>query len=88
MIASRKVKPSEVMEAVLTRIEEVNPKINAFCTLAKDSAMAEARAADKKVTRARSLGPLFGVPISIKDLIFTKGLRTIAAGEEIPGFRR
>jgi len=76
MIASRKVKPSEVMDAVLTRIEDVNPKINAFCTLARDSAMAEARAADKKVTRARSLGPLFGVPVSIKDLIFTKGLRT------------
>jgi Asp-tRNA(Asn)/Glu-tRNA(Gln) amidotransferase A subunit family amidase len=76
MIASKKVKPSEVMDAILTRIEEVNPKINAFCTLARDSAMAEARAADKKVTRAKSLGPLFGVPISIKDLIFTKGLRT------------
>jgi len=76
MIASKKVKPSEVMDAILARIEEVNPKINAFCTLARDSAMAEARAADKKVTRAKSLGPLFGVPISIKDLIFTKGLRT------------
>jgi aspartyl-tRNA(Asn)/glutamyl-tRNA(Gln) amidotransferase subunit A len=76
MIASRKVKPSEVMDAVLKRIEEVNPKINAFCTLVPDSAMAEARAADKKVTRAKSLGLLFGVPISIKDLIFTKGLRT------------
>jgi Asp-tRNA(Asn)/Glu-tRNA(Gln) amidotransferase A subunit family amidase len=76
MIASRRVKPSEVMEAVLKRIEEVNPKINAFCTLVPDSAMAEARAADKKVTRTKSLGPLFGVPVSIKDLIFTKGLRT------------
>jgi aspartyl-tRNA(Asn)/glutamyl-tRNA(Gln) amidotransferase subunit A len=76
MIASRRVKPSEVMGAVLRRIEEVNPKINAFCTLALDSAMAEAREADKKVTRAKSLGPLFGVPISVEDLIFTKGLRT------------
>jgi aspartyl-tRNA(Asn)/glutamyl-tRNA(Gln) amidotransferase subunit A len=76
MIASRRVKPSEVMAAVLKRIEEVNPKLNAFCTLVPDSAMAEARAADKKVTRTKSLGPLFGVPVSIKDLIFTKGLRT------------
>jgi len=76
MIASKKIKPSEVMEAILARIDQVNPKINAFCTLARDSATAEARAADKKITRARSLGPLFGVPVSIKDLIFTKGLRT------------
>ena len=76
MIASKKIKPSEVMEAILARIDRVNPKINAFCTLARDSAIAEARAADKKVARAKSLGPIFGVPISIKDLIFTKGVRT------------
>jgi Asp-tRNA(Asn)/Glu-tRNA(Gln) amidotransferase A subunit family amidase len=76
MIASKKVKPSEVMGAILARIEKVNPKLNAYCTLAQESAMAEARAADKKVTRTKSLGPLFGVPVSIKDLIFTKGLRT------------
>lgn len=76
MIASKRIKPSEVMEAVLARIDGVNPKINAFCTVARDSAMAEARAADKKVARTRSLPPLFGVPVSIKDLIFTKGLRT------------
>ena len=76
MISSKKVKPSEVMGAILARIEKVNPKLNAYCTLAQESAMAEARAADRKVTRAKSLGPLFGVPVSIKDLIFTKGLRT------------
>jgi len=76
MIASKKIKPSEVMEAILARIDGVNPKVNAFCTLARDSAMAEARTADKKVARAKSLAPLFGVPVSIKDLIFTKGLRT------------
>ena len=76
MIASKRIKPSEAMEAILARIDVVNPKINAFCTLVRDSAMAEARAADKKVARARSLPPLFGVPLSIKDLIFTKGVRT------------
>jgi len=76
MMASKKVKPSEVMEAILARIDEVNPQTNAFCTLARELAMAEARAADKKVTRAKSLGLLFGVPVSIKDLISTKGLRT------------
>ena len=76
MIASKKIKPSEAMEDILARIDGVNPKVNAFCTLARDSAMAEARAADKKVARAKSLAPLFGVPVSIKDLIFTKGLRT------------
>ncbi len=76
MIASKKIKPSEVMEAILARIDGVNPKVNAFCTLARDSAMAEARAADKKVAHAKSLPLLFGVPVSIKDLIFTKGLRT------------
>jgi aspartyl-tRNA(Asn)/glutamyl-tRNA(Gln) amidotransferase subunit A len=76
MISSKKVKPSEVMGAILARIEKVNPKLNAYCTLAQESAMAEARAADKKVTRAKSLGLLSGVPVSIKDLIFTKGLRT------------
>ena len=62
MIASKKIKPSEVMEAILARIDGVNPKLNAFCTVARDSAMAEARAADKKVARAKSLPPLFGVP--------------------------
>lgn len=76
MIAAKKIKPSEVVEAILARIDKVNPRINAFCTIARESAMAEARAADKKVTRTKSLGPLFGVPVSIKDLISTKGLRT------------
>jgi Asp-tRNA(Asn)/Glu-tRNA(Gln) amidotransferase A subunit family amidase len=76
MIASKKIKPTEVMEAILARIEKLNLKINAFCTLALDSAMAEARRADRKAHRGTARGPLFGVPVSIKDLIYTKGLRT------------
>jgi hypothetical protein len=59
MIGLKEVKPSEVMEVILGRIEKVNPKINAFCTLAPDSAMAEARKADEQVAQGncRSEGP-------------------------------
>src|SRR4030065_1614330 len=76
MIAAKEIKPSEVMQAVLNRIDKVNPQINAFCTVDPDRAMAEAREADKRVVRGKAAGPLFGVPVSIKDLIETKGLRT------------
>jgi Asp-tRNA(Asn)/Glu-tRNA(Gln) amidotransferase A subunit family amidase len=48
MIAAKEVKPSEVMQAVLNRIDKVNPQINAFCTVDPDRAMAEAREADKR----------------------------------------
>ena len=68
--------PSEVMEVILGRIEKVNPEINAFCTLVPESARAEARKADKQVARGRGKEALLGIPVSIKDLIFTKGIRT------------
>lgn len=76
MIAAKEVKPSEIVSAVLTRMESLNPKLNAFCTIAPDSAMADARQADKKMKRVNDQGPLFGLPVSIKDLISTKGIRT------------
>ena len=76
MIASREIKPSEVMQAVLDRIDQTNPQINAYCTVDPDLAMAEAGKADERVARGDAAGPLFGVPVSIKDLIVTKGLRT------------
>ncbi len=76
MIASREIKPSEVMQAVLDRIDRTNPLINAYCTVDPDRAMADARKADERIVRGEAAGPLFGVPVSIKDLIVTKGLRT------------
>jgi aspartyl-tRNA(Asn)/glutamyl-tRNA(Gln) amidotransferase subunit A len=76
MIVAKEVKPSEIMAAVLARIEKLNPKLNAFCTITQESAMAEARQADEKVGRKKRIGTLFGLPVSIKDLVFTKGIRT------------
>jgi len=75
-IRTKAVSPVEVMEAVLTRIEAINPRLNAFCALAADQARAAARDAEVAVMKGEPLGPLHGVPFSIKDTIFTRGLRT------------
>jgi Asp-tRNA(Asn)/Glu-tRNA(Gln) amidotransferase A subunit family amidase len=71
-----RVSPVEVTEAVLARIERVNPTINAFCTVAAEAARAQARLAEAAVVRGDVLGPLHGVPISFKDLTATAGIRT------------
>ncbi|MBI2216764.1 MAG: amidase [Candidatus Rokubacteria bacterium] len=73
----RKVSPLEVTRAVLAQIERVNPDVNAYCTVAADQALRAARAATAALTRrAATLGTLHGVPVSIKDLTPTKGIRT------------
>ena len=81
MIIAREVKPSEIMVAILARIEKLNPRLNAFCTIAHDSAMAEALRADEKMVAGKGEGLLFGLPVSIKDLIFTQGIRTTFASK-------
>jgi len=70
MIAAKEVKPSEIMAVILARIEKLDPKLNAFCTITQDSAMAEARQADKKIFKEgrRPSSP----SVSIKDLLFTR----------------
>jgi aspartyl-tRNA(Asn)/glutamyl-tRNA(Gln) amidotransferase subunit A len=78
MIAAKDVSPVEVTRAVAERIERLNPALNAFCTLTTDAAMAAARTAEQAVMRGERLGPLHGVPVSIKDLAFTRGVRTMS----------
>jgi amidase len=73
---ARKTSPLEVMEAVLARIEAVNPRVNAIVTLARESALWEARRATAALKRGAPLPPLFGLPVAIKDVTPTKGLRT------------
>ncbi|HET7342520.1 MAG TPA: amidase family protein [Methylomirabilota bacterium] len=77
LIRKKKVSPSEVVRAVLARIEKVNPGLTAYCTVAAEQALAAARKATAAVgRRGTTLGPLHGVPVSIKDLTPTKGIRT------------
>jgi amidase len=74
---TRKVSPLEVMQAVLARIDAVNPRVNAYVTVVRESALAAAKKATAALARrSAALGPLHGVPTSIKDLTPTKGIRT------------
>src|SRR5215510_12561978 len=75
LIRTRSVSPVEVAEAHLNRIAELNPKLNAIVTLATD-VLDRARRAEEMITRRELVGPLHGVPVTIKDTIATAGLRT------------
>jgi len=76
MIKSKKLSPVELMEVTLKRIKELNPKLNAYLTVSEEEAMQAARQAEKALGAGANLGPLHGIPISIKDLYLTKGIRT------------
>ncbi|MFQ5934110.1 MAG: amidase, partial [Dehalococcoidia bacterium] len=76
MIASKEISPREIVDLFLRRIEELNPKLNAYLTVTADEARAEAVKAGEAVIHGDHLGPLHGVPVSIKDLEFSKGIRT------------
>jgi aspartyl-tRNA(Asn)/glutamyl-tRNA(Gln) amidotransferase subunit A len=76
LIRERQLSPLELTRAVLERIERLNPRINAFCTLTADAALAAAREAEQAVVRGHARGPLHGLPFTIKDLHFTRGVRT------------
>lgn len=75
-IKGKRIKPLEAVDAVLARLERLEPNLHAFCTATPELARAEARRIGAKLARGREIGPLAGVPISIKDLIFTRGIRT------------
>src|SRR5262249_26425122 len=77
LIRRKKVSPVEVVDAILTRIEKINPKINAYVTLTAEAARRDAKAAERALGRKGArLGPLHGVPFSVKDLVITRGVRT------------
>ncbi len=76
MIREKDISPVDVVDAVLVRIDRINPAVNAYCTVIGKQARAAARDAEAAVMRGEELGPLHGVPYSLKDLTPTNGIRT------------
>src|SRR3954469_22292899 len=68
--------PVEAAEALLARAEALQPKLNAFCLIDRDGAVAAARAAERRWRDGEPLGPLDGVPVTIKDLVLMRGFPT------------
>jgi amidase len=76
-IRAKKVSSREVMQAHLKQIKRVNEKVNAIVTLVlEDHLMAQAAAADEALANGKWLGPLHGLPVGVKDLHETEGIRT------------
>ena len=78
-IRLRKISPVDVLRECLETIDALNPTLNAFITVTADSALAEAKQAEQEIQSGKWRGPLHGIPIGLKDLIDTTGVRTTAA---------
>lgn len=75
-VKSRQVSAVEVTQACLARIDALNPRLNCFITVSHDVALADAAAIDRKLARGEDAGALAGVPLHVKDLVNTRGVRT------------
>jgi len=76
LFRSHRASPVEALQAVLARVERLNPALNAFCLIDEASAMAAASASNARWSAGTPMGALDGVPVSIKDLILTRGWPT------------
>ena len=85
-LRAKKISSVELTEESLSRIAAMNPKLNAFITVAGEAARAQAAAMDVELSKGADRGPLHGIPIAHKDLIMTRGIRTTAGSKIFADF--
>ena len=89
-IRSKALSPVELLKNTFARIHQLNPKLNAFCLLLEEEALAQAALAEQAVMRGEAVGPLHGIPVSIKDMVPVKGVRTMRGSaifeQDVPDF--
>ena len=86
LIRQREVSPVEAAAAYLDRIDRLNFKFNSYLTVCRKEAMADAEAAERAITRGEYLGPMHGIPVAVKDQIWTKGIRTTVGSRLMADF--
>ncbi len=77
LIRSREISPLELTEYMLARIESVDQQLLSYATVTADHAMDAARKAEREINGGQYRGPLHGIPIAVKDLCYTRGIRTM-----------
>jgi aspartyl-tRNA(Asn)/glutamyl-tRNA(Gln) amidotransferase subunit A len=86
LLAQRKISPVEITNLFLDRIEKYNPTLNAYLTVTRDGALVAACESEKRIRQKRSRGPLEGIPIALKDNIWTRGICTTAGSKFLEDF--
>jgi len=86
MIKNKEVTCKEVTEAVIQRIDNVEEKVKSYITIDKESALNKANEVDEKISKGQDVGPLYGLPIAIKDNMCTNGLKTTCASKILYNF--
>jgi aspartyl-tRNA(Asn)/glutamyl-tRNA(Gln) amidotransferase subunit A len=86
MLKNREMTSKELTEAYLRRIGEVDPKIRAYITVTRNEAIESAEVADKRLEQGTDVTPLTGIPIAVKDIFCTRGIRTTCASKILEGF--
>src|SRR5215471_9502835 len=77
-IRSRQLSPIDLVQSCLTRIDQLEPRLQAWVTVDRDGALAVARQCADDIQRGQYRGPLHGIPVALKDIFYTKGLKTTA----------
>ncbi|HJO11942.1 MAG TPA: amidase, partial [Gammaproteobacteria bacterium] len=86
LIRSREISPLELTEYMLARIESVDQQLLSYATVTADHAMDAARKAEREINGGQYRGPLHGIPIAVKDLCYTRGIRTMGGLEVLRDF--
>ena len=86
-LKAKKVSSVELTKAVMDYLEEIEPKVQSFITITREEALKRAAEADKRLASGKDVTPLTGVPIAIKDLLCTKGIRTTCASRMLETFK-